>query len=76
MNKHEKMKRVTEFLKKTYPKGMVHFPARNKFMLLVGTILSQRTRDENTAKAVENLFSMAKNPEEISTVNYLCLIII
>lgn len=26
------------------------------FRILIGTILSQRTRDENTTKAVENLF--------------------
>ncbi len=65
MDKEEKMKRIITFLEKNYPKGMVHFPARNKFMLLVGTILSQRSRDENTSKAVHNLFSVAKTPAEI-----------
>jgi endonuclease-3 len=36
------------------------------FRILIGTILSHRTRDENTALAVENLFSIYKTPEELS----------
>lgn len=36
------------------------------FRILIGTILSHRTRDENTALAVENLFSVYKTPEELS----------
>jgi endonuclease-3 len=31
------------------------------FRILIGTILSQRTRDENTSRAVENLFSRYKD---------------
>jgi endonuclease-3 len=66
MDKKEKMRRIIIFLKKTYHNAYVHFPARNKFMLLIGTILSQRSRDENTEKAVNNLFSIAKTPEQIT----------
>jgi endonuclease-3 len=66
MNKREKMKAIIKVLKKLYHKdNAVHFPAKNKFMLLVGTILSQRTRDENTVKAEKSLFSEVKNPKEI-----------
>jgi endonuclease-3 len=36
------------------------------FRVLIGTILSQRTRDENTAKASENLFSRYRTPEELA----------
>lgn len=36
------------------------------FRVLIGTILSQRTRDENTAKASENLFSKYRTPEELA----------
>ncbi|MDA4124541.1 MAG: endonuclease III [Thaumarchaeota archaeon] len=36
------------------------------FRVLIGTILSQRTRDENTAKASENLFSRYRTAEELA----------
>lgn len=36
------------------------------FRVLVGTILSHRTRDENTTRAVENLFSVYKTPVELA----------
>ena len=36
------------------------------FRILIGTILSQRTRDENTTMATENLFSRYKSPFELA----------
>lgn len=36
------------------------------FKILIGTILSQRTRDENTARATENLFTAYKTPEQLA----------
>ena len=36
------------------------------FRILISTILSQRTRDENTTRASENLFSKYKTPEELA----------
>jgi len=36
------------------------------FRILIGTILSHRTRDENTTKATENLFSKYKSPEQLA----------
>lgn len=36
------------------------------FRVLISTILSQRTRDENTTRASENLFSMYRTAEELA----------
>ena len=42
------------------------FEDQTPYEVLVRTILSQRTRDENTDKATENLFSVYHTMEEIS----------
>ena len=39
------------------------------FKILIGTILSARTRDEVTTAVIKALFSRFKNPEEISRAN-------
>ena len=39
------------------------------FRILIGTILSQRTRDENTTRAVENLFSRYTNVRELAAAD-------
>ena len=36
------------------------------FSILIGTILSARTKDENTTKVIKVLFSRYKNPEELA----------
>ncbi len=36
------------------------------FKILIGTILSHRTKDENTTRATENLFSRYKTPAQIA----------
>lgn len=36
------------------------------FRVLIGTILSHRTKDENTTRATENLFSRFRTPEELA----------
>ena len=41
--------------------------AENPFQVLVGTILSQRTRDENTARASARLFAKYPGPRELAT---------
>ncbi len=38
----------------------------NPFQVLISTVLSQRTRDENTERASERLFSRYKTPEQLS----------
>lgn len=42
------------------------FENKNPYRVLVRTILSQRTRDENTDKATANLFSVYKNIYEVA----------
>jgi endonuclease-3 len=39
------------------------------FKILIGTILSARTRDETTTNVIEILFSRFKNPDELSKAN-------
>jgi endonuclease-3 len=39
------------------------------FRILIGTILSHRTRDENTTRAVENLFSAYTSPSELANAD-------
>ena len=39
------------------------------FRILIGTILSHRTKDENTTKATTNLFSRFKTPEELAAAD-------
>lgn len=36
------------------------------FKILIGTILSHRTKDENTTRATENLFSRYRTPDELA----------
>lgn len=39
------------------------------FRILIGTILSHRTKDENTTRATENLFSRYRTPAELAGAN-------
>ena len=39
------------------------------FRILISTILSHRTRDENTTKATENLFSVYKTPVQLASAD-------
>jgi len=41
----------------------------NPYKILIGTILSTRTRDETTTNVIKMLFSKFKNPEELSRAN-------
>ena len=41
----------------------------NPYKILIGTILSARTRDETTTNVINMLFSKFKNPEELSRAN-------
>jgi endonuclease III len=40
--------------------------AGDPFRILIGTILSHRTRDENTTRATENLFTRYKTPAQLA----------
>jgi endonuclease-3 len=50
-------------------KAHYHFKKKRKdpFKVLISTILSQRTRDENTAKASEQLFGKFDTPEKLAS---------
>ena len=58
---------LIRFLKERYGRDIIIKPLNNHevFKLLIETILSQRTRDENTERAAKNLFSKADTPEKI-----------
>ncbi len=61
-----RIKKLTDFLEKRY--GYPKIGKTPRFQLLISTVLSQRTRDENTAKASKQLFSVARTPEAISNL--------
>ena len=44
----------------------LHDAETGPFSILIGTILSARTKDETTTKAVKKLFSKYKNPKQLS----------
>jgi endonuclease-3 len=54
--------KIIKRLKRRY--GTISY-SNEPFKVLISTILSQRTRDENTARASKKLFSKFKTPEEI-----------
>ena len=55
--------RLLEVLEKRY--GDMEFFEKDPFRVLITTILSQRTRDENTLAASKNLFKKVRTPEDI-----------
>jgi endonuclease-3 len=56
---------VLATLKRHYGEDAFKVEKEAPFRALVGCILSQRTRDENAAKAAEALFTVASTPREI-----------
>jgi len=61
-----KVKIIFDRLKQIYPVGTYR---DEPFKVLIATVLSQRTRDENTHLAVKNLFAIYKTPLELSNAN-------
>lgn len=58
------MKEIFGILKKRYKQKAV-VAAEDPFRVLISTVLSQRTKDENTAKASNALFGRVKDPKGI-----------
>ena len=58
---------IFNFLESRYGKYIDSSRMRNQevFELLIETVLSQRTRDENSSKAAKQLFAVAKTPRQI-----------
>ncbi len=50
-------------------KGLQTEEQGDPFKILIGTILSARTRDENTIKAVNQLFARYRTPEELASAD-------
>ena len=55
---------ITKALRKRY--GAKAARSRSPFEVLITTVLSQRTRDENTDRASKALFSKYKTPEQLA----------
>jgi endonuclease-3 len=62
----EKVIIIFNRLKQMYTLGTYR---NDPFKVLIATVLSQRTRDENTHIAVKNLFAVYKTPFELSIAN-------
>lgn len=60
------VEKIIKILNKKYE---IKFWKEEPFKLLVGTILSQRTKDEKTSQAWKRLFSKANTPEKILRLN-------
>ena len=61
-----KVERLISFLENRY--GYPEIGGDSKFRLLITTVLSQRTRDENTWRASRQLFSVARTPGAIASL--------
>lgn len=68
INMKWKAETLVSFLKKKYLTAVEKHMKRNRnvFQTLIACVLSQRTRDQNTAKATESLFLVADTPEKIA----------
>ncbi|MBU1204273.1 MAG: endonuclease III [Nanoarchaeota archaeon] len=63
----DKITKIINLLKKNYP--ITFFSRQKPFNVLISTILSQRTRDENTIKASKKLFLIFPTAEKIANAN-------
>jgi len=72
MNPHEALSRIRRMLRRRAERDgtvLQEIGSRRRgdpFKVLISTILSQRTRDENTRRAARSLFEVYKNPEELA----------
>lgn len=60
---------VVKFLKRRYGAEIARRWYRDPFKLLIGCVLSQRTREENTDAACKALFAVASTPEQILRIS-------
>jgi endonuclease-3 len=66
MDTSERMSAITRLMRKHYG-DIDELPQeqRDPFRILIGCVLSHRTRDENSTRAARNLFETVKGPEDI-----------
>jgi len=70
------MKKILDGMKKTMMavkpprytalEGLQRAETASPFKILIGTVLSARTRDENTTKAVKGLFKVYNTPQKLA----------
>ncbi len=60
------VEKIVNILNKLYP---YNYHEEDPFFVLIRTVLSQRTKDVNTDKAAEQLFSVCKTPKQISSAS-------
>lgn len=65
----QKANRNNNLVRPTALKNLQIQEEGDPFKILIGTILSARTRDEITTKVIKSLFSEFKNPDELSKAN-------
>ena len=63
LSREKKLQRLTAL------RGLQMEEQDDPFKILIGTILSARTRDENTTKVVKMLFARFKTPEDIASAD-------
>ena len=63
LNREKKLQRLTAL------RGLQMEEQDNPFKILIGTILSARTRDENTTKVVKKLFARFETPDDIASAD-------
>ena len=64
----KKAMQILSLLKKHYPNANIML-ARNKFQLLIATILSAQTADKQTVGVAKKLFARYKNAEQLANAN-------
>ena len=64
MDKEERVIKLVEYLDDTFDIRVFH--DHDPYRVLIRTILSQRTRDENTDQATDNLFEKYKDIYEVA----------
>lgn len=62
-----KIERIVDILQSTYE--LFEFSNRDPFKVLITTILSQRTRDENTALSSKRFFKIINSPEDVLKID-------
>jgi len=63
LSREKKLQRLTAL------RGLQIEEQDDPYKILIGTILSARTRDENTTKAVKKLFARFKTPDDIASAD-------
>lgn len=69
LDKMDQSLKSNNFKRSTALEELKKSQENDPFKILIGTIMSSRTRDEKTTEAVKNLFSLYKGPKEIANAD-------